>query len=65
MLQTACNSSHGTVLLYDMVCSITIKKKKKKAAIYVLFQLSIKIQVEMLSWPSEHVEMKLKRKSSE
>ena len=41
------------------------KKKKKKAAIYVLFQLSIKIQVEMLSWPSEHVEMKLKRKSSE
>ena len=52
---------------YSMTWYVVLlfKKKKKKAAIYVLFQLSIKIQVEMLSWPSEHVEMKLKRKSSE
>ena len=43
---------------------VVLTKKKKKAVIYVLFQLSIKIQVEMLSWPTEYVEMKLKRKSS-
>ena len=50
---------------YSMTWYVVLLLKKKKAAIYVLFQLSIKIQVEMLSWPSEHVEMKLKRKSSE
>ena len=46
---------------------VVLIKKKKKTVIYVLFQLSIKIQVEMLSWPTEYVEyveMKLKRKSS-
>ena len=54
-------------MTWYVVVLIKKKKTKKKTVNYVLFQLSIKIQVEMLSWPTEYVEyveMKLKRKSS-